>query len=606
MFVLCIPKTSLRKLICERTCRTVRKMARLKAGITIVQPLTGRLLSCFLSRGQYPSNNQSKSLGIKFLADSSDSDKGCMKLSWPFDMIERSHPRGISCNSQSIALFGHRRFSRLNRRREEMPPKTRATAARPTVSSTTGSTTGSKGVEEFYAETGARLLVPSLFRVRSPYDREIGALFLPALIALLLEPLQQFIDTIIVGRLGVPQLGALGLGTVLFQFALGFFASLVFATTPRIAACAAKRDLHQASKQTAQAMWIALFCGFALQAFIYAKAPDIINFMSSDLFVGGYTLSYLRARSFGFPGALIMMVAIGASRGLKEMNTPLLGSAAYLIALTCLDVLFVTGLGWGMEGAGWAASAAQWTGAGVVTLLLARRGAFRLTDMFDIPKLEAVVPYSKMTVSLGINNISALAPILVATSLATNLGAPELAAHTILRQLTGFWLQGFIALNATAHSLVATDLSRGRADGAGRVLVRCAHLAVIGSLPACLALWTARETLPGLFTADSGVIDDVAVVLPFLLLCMPLDALGTALEGGILGAADTRWIASRTVASSCLSLLALFAVDSGQTDLASVWMGLKVLNLAALSFDLFKFSGPVLTGVRKTVKGRKY
>lgn len=33
-----------------------------------------------------------------------------------------------------------------------------------------------------------------------------------------------------------PQLGALGLGTVLFQFAVGFFASLIIATTPRVAA----------------------------------------------------------------------------------------------------------------------------------------------------------------------------------------------------------------------------------------------------------------------------------------------------------------------------------------------------------------------------------
>lgn len=32
------------------------------------------------------------------------------------------------------------------------------------------------------------------------------------------------------------QLGALGLGTVLFQFAVGFFLPLIIATTPRVAA----------------------------------------------------------------------------------------------------------------------------------------------------------------------------------------------------------------------------------------------------------------------------------------------------------------------------------------------------------------------------------
>lgn len=36
------------------------------------------------------------------------------------------------------------------------------------------------------------------------------------------------------------QLGALGLGTVLFQFAVGFFAPLIIATTPRVAAAHAE------------------------------------------------------------------------------------------------------------------------------------------------------------------------------------------------------------------------------------------------------------------------------------------------------------------------------------------------------------------------------
>ena len=38
-------------------------------------------------------------------------------------------------------------------------------------------------------------------------------------------------------------------------------------------------------------------------------------------------------------------------------------------------------------------------------------------------------------------NLSALLPTLVATSMATGLGVQHLGAHTILRQLMGFWLQ---------------------------------------------------------------------------------------------------------------------------------------------------------------------
>lgn len=44
------------------------------------------------------------------------------------------------------------------------------------------------------------------------------------------------------------QLGAMGLGTVLFQFAVGFFLALIIATTPRVAA-------HADNKRMVSRLW---------------------------------------------------------------------------------------------------------------------------------------------------------------------------------------------------------------------------------------------------------------------------------------------------------------------------------------------------------------
>jgi len=71
----------------------------------------------------------------------------------------------------------------------------------------------------------------------------------------------------------------------------------------------------QASRTTAQGMWIALLTGAVLQALVWAKAPDVITYMSgSDVTVASFAVLYLRARSWGLPAALVMMVAIGAAR----------------------------------------------------------------------------------------------------------------------------------------------------------------------------------------------------------------------------------------------------------------------------------------------------
>ncbi|PRW57123.1 MATE family efflux transporter [Chlorella sorokiniana] len=441
----------------------------------------------------------------------------------------------------------------------------------------------------FYHDAATQLGSGSV-PLSSPYDFEISKLFAPALVAGLLEPVQMTAESICVGRLGVPQLGALGLGTVLFQFAVGFFAPLIIGTTPRVAA-AHVESRHLASKATAQGMWVALLTGAALQAAVWAKTPDIVAYMSgSDVAVASFAVLYLRARSWGLPAALVMMVAIGAARGVKDLNIPLLGSLAYLIGLVAFDVLLLFGPpAMGMEGAGYAASAAQWVGAATVVALLARKQIFDVRDMASLPGPADVSPYARMTAPLAVNNLSALLPTLVATSLATGLGVTHLGAHTILRQLMGFWLQLFLAFNATAHSLVANNLSR-RAEGrAAEVLARLAQLAVALSIPVAAALFLGRGLLPDLFTEDVLVRHEVADVLPLLLLIMPLDALGTVLEGGILGASDTGYLGARTAASCGISLVVLVLSFFLHGSLLSVWIGMKAINVTALALDLARF-----------------
>ena len=395
---------------------------------------------------------------------------------------------------------------------------------------------------------------------------------------------------------------------MLFQFALGFFAAFIFATTPLVAARAAAGDLRGASRVTAQGMWIAAGVGVLLQITVWTIAPSVFGVLSSDAEVATLASGYLRARSWGIPAALLMMVAIGAARGHKSMAAPLVGSAAYGVSLAVLDIVFVFGGGGGVDGAGTAAALSQWVGAAAIIWWLTRRGEFDVRDLFHSSRTDIVAaakPYVEMAPNLAVNSVAALAPMLVSTSLATSLGPDALAAHTVLRQLSGFWLQGFLAFNACAHSMVASALGDSRRgagmDRASGILERICHLAVISSIPVAFVLLSSRSVLPLIFTSDATVVGDVAMVLPFLLAYMPLDALGTTLEGGILGASDTKWIATRMAVSSGASMLGLLIAAATGQGLLAIWLALKLLNFSALGLDLVRFMGPI---AQQTVSGR--
>lgn len=71
--------------------------------------------------------------------------------------------------------------------------------------------------------------------LRSPYDREIVRIAVPALGALAAEPLYLLTDTAIVGHLGTPELAALAIAAILLTGAFTLCNFLTYATTAQVA-----------------------------------------------------------------------------------------------------------------------------------------------------------------------------------------------------------------------------------------------------------------------------------------------------------------------------------------------------------------------------------
>src|SRR5436190_3338879 len=94
-----------------------------------------------------------------------------------------------------------------------------------------------------------------------PRDREILALALPALGALVAEPLYVLGDTAIVGHLGTVALAGLALGGLLLSEILGFCTFLEYGTTSRAARLYGAGRHADALDVGGQASWLALAGG---------------------------------------------------------------------------------------------------------------------------------------------------------------------------------------------------------------------------------------------------------------------------------------------------------------------------------------------------------
>jgi putative MATE family efflux protein len=415
---------------------------------------------------------------------------------------------------------------------------------------------------------------------RSPLDGEILRLAAPALGALAAEPLYLLVDTAIVGHLGTTQLAALALAASVLSTLTGLCIFLTYGTTAQVARLHGAGEERRAGQLAAQARWLALALGVAIALVCVLLAGPLIGLLGGTGEAGSLAQRYLRISALGLPLALIALAGQGHLRGVGDLRTPLVIVALAQVANAVLEVLFVYGLDWGLDGSAVGTVVAQ-VGMGVAFAVLLLRAGGPGVDRRPAPTL--IRPLVRISWELFLRSAALLISFLTASAVLARVGESSLAAHQI-----AFGIFIFIALVLDAVAIAAQVLV-GRMLGAGDVAgAVAAGKRVIGwslafSLLVGFVLLLGRDVLPHAFTDDPAVIERAEVLWPLFILMQPLSGIVFALDGILIGAGDTRYLAIAMLVAGPLTyipiaLLAL-AEDWG---IRGVWLGLLGLMFVRL------------------------
>jgi putative MATE family efflux protein len=415
-------------------------------------------------------------------------------------------------------------------------------------------------------------------RFRSPHDREIVRLALPALGALAAEPLYVLADTAIVGHLGRPQIAALGLAGTVLVGAFTIFNFLTYGTTAVVARASGAGREDEAARLAAQALWASLGIGFVLLVGCEIVAAPLLAGLGGHGRSGHFALVYFRIAAVGLPAALVALAGQGYLRGVSNLRRPLEIVVAANLANLVLELLFVYGFGWGIAGsaAGTAIAQAGMGAAFVVELLRPPAPSRR-------PSLREMQPLFRIGRQIFVRTAALYASFLVAASVLARMGDAELGAQQIAYQL--FLLIALVldAIAITGQVIVGRMLGAGDADGAYAAAVRMIGWSVVVGLVFALVLEPLSHALPAAFTNDPAVLHQAALLWPFLAAMQPLGAAVFALDGILIGAGDTRFLMWSMLAASAvfITLAALsLALDWG---VVGVWAALDVLIAARLA-----------------------
>ena len=418
---------------------------------------------------------------------------------------------------------------------------------------------------------------------RHPDDRVIFALAVPALAALAADPLYSLVDTALVGHLGRDELGAVAVGTAAFTASFWLFSFLAYGVTPKVARSLGAGDRLGAADTGMQALLVAAAAGSVIALIGVLAAGPIVRLLGASGDVEPLAEVYLRIRILSAPFVLLALVGHGFMRGAQDTRTPMVIATTGAGANAILDYLLIYPAGLGVRGAALATLITQGAVAGWFLWRLRPHlsGAVRRVSRKVMASLLLV------GADLIVRTGALLAAITLATALAARMGTVTLGSWQIASQIFLLLSLTLDSLAIAAQALVARHLGARDDASARRVSSRLLELGLLVGLALGVALYLGRGAIAGLFTDDPEVLLETTELLGWLAIAQPVAALAFTLDGILIGALATRFLAISMVGASVLFAaigLISYASGWGVTGLASgmgAWLLVRTLVTGA-------------------------
>ena len=410
------------------------------------------------------------------------------------------------------------------------------------------------------------------YRPRVGVDRQILRLAIPAFGALVAQPLFLLVDAAVVGTLGTEVLAGLGAASTIFGTVVGLCIFLAYATTSAVARLVGAGDRSGALAQGIDGMVLGVGLGIPLGIGVAALAEPLVRALGTSDAVTPYAVTYLRIIAIAFPAVLGVLAGVGVLRGLQDTRTTLYVTIAQVGVNLALCLLLVLGLGWGIAGSAVATGVAELLGLLAYGALLMRRA--RAERVAIRPSGAGVLRSARDGVPLFVRTLALRAVFLMAAAVAARLGDADLAAYHVTSTLFFALALALDALAIAGQALLGKTLGASDIEGSRHITRRLVWWSLILGVVLGLVVLALRATIPDLFSDDPSVMSLIAAALIVVAVIQPLAGVVFALDGVLIGAGDTRWLAWAQMAMLVAFLPAAWLVLDRSLGLEGLWWAL--------------------------------
>ena len=368
--------------------------------------------------------------------------------------------------------------------------------------------------------------------------RAILALAIPALGALVAEPLFILVDSAFVGHVSTAALAGLSIASTILTTVVGLAIFLAYSTTAAVARAVGAGNMTRALTKGIDATWLASLIGLACALVLGFGADVVIGLFGPRVEVAREAATYLRISAAGLPAMLMIQAALGLVRGLQDTRITLIIAAVGAALNVPINWALIFGLNLGIAGSAIGTLICQW-GMAAWYIGIIVRGA-RRHSVSLAPNFSGVNSAWREGRWLFIRSVTMRIVLLTATAIAIKLGEVTLAAHQLMNSVFSLTALALDSLAIAAQALTGKHLGAGDRKSVESVTRTLVRWSFVGGLAVAAVLLLASFVLPQVFTPDPAVQRSLAWALVVLLIAQPLAGYVFVLDGVSMGAGDAR------------------------------------------------------------------
>lgn len=413
--------------------------------------------------------------------------------------------------------------------------------------------------------------------------RQVFALALPMVLSNITVPLLGLVDAAVIGHLDQAwYLGGVAVGSTMINVTFWLLGFLRMATTGLSAQAYGASDKSAQAAVFLQGLALAWLLALVLIIFHNPVADLVFQFSDASAEVKQYAAQYFSIRIWGAPAALANFVIMGWLLGSQNARLPMWLLIVTNVVNIVLDVLFVVGLNWKVQGAALASVMADYSGLALGLWFVSRQWLAQALPPWR-EKLGTICAGTgrllKLNRDIFLRSLCLQLAFTFMTFQGATLGDDIVAANAVLMSflmLVSYAMDGFAY---AMEAMVGKAIGARNRQELGRTLVGTTFWSLVISLLLTLVFAFGGGAIIALISDIPAVQQEAALYLPWLA-AVPLVSMWCFLLDGIfIGATRGREMRnSMVVATSSFFALWWLLSDWGNHALWAAMLGFLAMR----------------------------